>query len=168
MLRDDGTVLLFDSDTPDKITACKDLNSDGDALDAGEAVQAYQSGLGSVALAVRGGAFLRAPLFDSVAAVNLGGTAFFNLHANRPGDLCVSVFSLGFGPAIPLAPWGVIEIDLNSALVYGVGIADATATFAHTLAIPTTPSIVGNYAFQGWCGDLNRLFFSNAVAFVIQ
>ncbi|MGC3970451.1 MAG: hypothetical protein QM775_24880 [Pirellulales bacterium] len=168
VLRDDGVVLLVNASTPDRLTACVDLNNDGDALDPGESSLAYASGTSPTAISVRGAAFQRAPIFDPIAPTALGQTALFNLHGTKPGDLCVSIFALGFGPPIALPPWGIVEIDVNSYLIYGIGIADATATFAHTLAIPSTPSVVGTYAFQGWCGDLFRLYFSNAVPFTIQ
>jgi hypothetical protein len=80
----------------------------------------------------------------------------------------VSIFSAGFGPVLPVPPWGNAEIDVGAFVIYGVGIADASATFAHTLAIPPVPSVVGSYAFQGWCGDPYRLFLSNAVALTVQ
>lgn len=168
VLRDDGTVLLVNASTPDRLTACRDLNNDGDALDAGESSLAYAAGTSPTAISVRGAAFLRAPVFDPILPVSGGQTASLVLHAVKPGDLCVSVFSSGLGPAVPLPPWGNAEIDLSAFVIYGVGIADADAVFAHTLAIPASPSVVGNYAFQGWCGDSYRLFLSNAVPLVVQ
>jgi hypothetical protein len=117
---------------------------------------------------VRGAALLRAPQFDAILPVGIGQTANLVLHAVKPNDLCVSIFSAGLGPVLPLPPWGNVEIDPSSIVIYGVGIADASATFAHTLAIPATPSVIGSYAFQGWCGDGYRLFLSNAVSLTVQ
>jgi len=168
VLRDDGAVLLVNASTPDRVTACFDLNQDGDALDAGESSLAYASGVAPTAINVRGAALLRAPLFDPITPVGIGQTANLVLHAVKPGDLSVSIFSSGLGPVIPLPPWGNVEIDPLSFVIYGIGIADATATFAHTLAIPATPSVIGTYAFQGWCGDAYRLFLSNAVSLTVQ
>jgi hypothetical protein len=167
VLRDDGAVLLVNAST-DRITALRDLNLDGDALDPGESSIAYAVGVSPTTIGLRGAALLRAPLFDAIAPVSQGQTANLVLHAVKPGDLCVSIFALGLGPVLPLPPWGNVEIDVGSFLIYGVGIADATATFAHTLAIPLTPSVTGTYAFQGWCGDPYRLFLSNAVPFTVQ
>jgi hypothetical protein len=168
LLRDDGAVLLVNASTSDRLTVCRDANADGDALDAGETTLGYASNTAATAISMRGAAFLRAPIFDAIAPVPLGQTANLVLRATKPGDLCVSVFALTTGPALALPPWGTFELDLASALVFGVGIADPAATFAHPLAVPTTPSIVGTYAFQGWCGDVYRLFLSNAVPFTIQ
>lgn len=167
VLRDDGVVLLANSSTPDRLTACIDLNNDGDAMDANESSLAYSATVSSSPISLRGAAFFRAPVFDPIASVQIGNTTTLGLHAVKPGDLCVSIFSIGLGLPFPLAPWGTVEIDLSQFVVFGVGIADPTGTFAHPFAAPNTASAIGTWAFQGWCGDNFRLFLSNATTLTI-
>jgi len=88
-------------------------------------------------------------------------------HTSKPGDLAVTVISLGLAPAFPLAPWGMVEIDITLFVSIGVGFADAAGDFTVPFAVPANPSIVGTYAFQTLAGDLFRLFLSNAAPMLV-
>ncbi len=167
VLRDDGVVLLVNSNSPDRLTACIDLNNDGDAMDAGESSLAYSATVSPSPISVRGAAFFRAPVFDPISPVQIGQTTNLGVQAVKPGDLCISIFSIGMGVPFPLAPWGRVEIDISQFLVFGVGVADPTGVFLHPFTAPNTPSAVGTYAFQALCGDNFRMFLSNPTPITI-
>lgn len=168
VLRSDGTVLAVDSDTPDKIHALRDANNDGDALDLGEATIAYQAGSASAAVAVRGAAMQRAPLLEiTPPIVPIGTSTVVVTHAAKPLDLCVGVISIGLGTPFPLAPWGIVEIDLGVFVSIGAGFAGANGDFAVPFAVPNDPSVIGTYAFQSLCGDQFRLFLGNAATMTV-
>ena len=164
VLRDDGAVLLVEAQTPDRITVLRDLNNDGDALDAGEAVQGYDSTASSQSISVRGAAFLRAPRFTAQpAVVQIGQTTNLVTQAVNPGDLCVPVLSIGLAASpLSFAPWGVIELDLSGFAVLGFGIADASGFFTLPFAVPNSTSAIGSYGLQALAGDNFRLFLSNS------
>ncbi len=162
VLRFDGTVLLCDTDTPDKVTSLRDLNADGDALDTGESFQAYDTSVASVAVAPRGASFLRAPLLDlAPAIVPIGQSTNVTVRASRPGDLVFTAISAGLIPPVSLPPFGSLEVDPNIVGV-GLGLANAATEFVVTIAVPNNPVAINTYAFQALCGDLFRLFLSNA------
>lgn len=163
VLRDDGAVLLCDTDTTDKVTSLRDLNGDGDALDAGESAQAYDSTTAATAVMTRGAAMIRAPGLELVpATVPIGQSTNLVTRCARPGDLAVTVISFGLGPDLPLPPWGIVEIDLSFFTSVAVGFGDPTGYFTAPFAIPNLPSAIGTYAFQSLAGDAFRLFLSNA------
>ena len=169
MLRDDGAVLLVEAQTPDRITVLRDLNNDGDALDAGEAVQGYDATASSQSISVRGAAFLRAPRFTAQpAVVQIGQTTNLVTQAVNPGDLCVPVLSIGLAASpLSFAPWGVIELDLSAFAVLGFGIADASGFFTLPFAVPNSTSAIGSYGLQALAGDNFRLFLSNSTLLTI-
>lgn len=168
VVRDDGSVLLSDSDTTDKVTALRDLNADGDALDLGETTLAYFATTASQAIATRGAAMLRAPLLElSPPIVPIGQTTQIVARASKPGDLTVTVMSIGLGPNFPLAPWGQVEIDVTVFVSVGVGFADPSGLFTLPFAVPNNPAVIGTYAFQSLSGDLFRLFLSNAAVMTV-
>jgi hypothetical protein len=168
--RDDGAVLLCEAQTPDRLTACRDLNGDLDALDPGEAVQVYDSTVASQAISIRGAAFLRAPKAFP-AAVPPGATATLAVDATKPGDLAIVALSSALlGAPLPLLPWGQLELDPSSILVLGFGIAGPSpaVSFATTLAIPPNPLLSGlTLGVQALCGDSFRLFLSNGVLLTV-
>lgn len=166
--RDDGAVLLFDAAATDRITALRDLNADGDALDAGEAAQVYDAGIAPTAVALRGGALQRAPLLRlSPAAVPIGQTTHLVTQAARPGDLVIAVFSSGLMPTFPLPPWGNLEIDPTVLIVLGVGIADGSGIFTQPLAIPNNPAVINTYGTQSLAGDSYRWFLTNGALLTV-
>jgi hypothetical protein len=166
--RPDGSVLLCDADTPDRITTLRDLNADGDANDPGESTLAYSSALAATAISPRGATLIRAPQLEiTPPVVQVGNSTTLTTRASRPGDLVVHVISLGFGPSIALPPWGVVEIDVTLLNVVHVGVADATGWFTAPLAIPNVPTAVNTYAFQTLAGDTFRLFLSNAAGLTV-
>jgi hypothetical protein len=162
LVRDDGAVLLVEAQTPDRITVLRDLNADGDALDAGEAFQAYDASLAAQAISVRGAALLRAPrLSANPPIVQIGNNTSFVTEANKPGDLVVVALSVGPAPvAFPLAPWGTVEIDVSSFVVLGFGVSGPNGNYAQ-------PFAVGSYALQSLAGDNFRLFLSNPTGLTI-
>ncbi|MFY9343333.1 MAG: hypothetical protein WAT39_12630 [Planctomycetota bacterium] len=167
--RADGTVLLVDSDAPDKITALRDGNNDGDALDANESYQAYQAGLAATTIAVRGATMQRGPSLVLVpAAVPVGTLTNVTTVASKPFDLCATVISLGLGAPFPLAPWGVVEIDVTAFVSIGGGLADANGYLSIPLTVPSNPALIGyTYAFQGVSGDFFRLSLTNAAVMTV-
>jgi hypothetical protein len=163
VLREDGTVLLCEDLNPDRITALRDQNNDGDALDATESTQAYDSTVTSPLVQPRGAALIRAPLLElSPDTVPIGQTTFVTTRTSNPGDLAVAVIAFGLGPNFALPPWGTVEIDLAAFTTVAVGFADSAGSFTVPFAVPSNPNVIGTYAFQSLAGDLFRLFLSNA------
>ncbi|MBZ0151176.1 MAG: hypothetical protein K8J09_06550 [Planctomycetes bacterium] len=168
VLRDDGTVLLCEAQAPDRVTALRDLNHDGDALDTGEASQAYDSTIAPVAISPRGAALLRAPRLElSPPIVAQGTPTTVFVTTSKPGELAAAFLSVGTIPPLSLPPFGHLEIDPAVVLGIGFGLADANATFVVPLALPDVPAAVGTWALQAWCGDDFRTFFSNAVLLTV-
>lgn len=169
VLRDDGTVLLCEDQTPDRVTALRDLNNDGDALDANESYQAYDSTTAGVVLvAPRGACMMRAPQLEvSPAVVPIGQTTMLITHASKPGDLTLVVIATGLGPAIPLPPWGTVEVAINFFQSVSLGFADSSGFYNVPLALPNNPAVIGSYAFQSLAGDMFRLFLSNGAPMVV-
>lgn len=168
LIRDDGAVLLCDQFTPDRVTALRDLNGDNDALDANEVGEAYHSLQAAGLLSPRGAALLRAPRLDLIpATVPIGtGTSVLCTTANA-GDLALIVIAFGLAPPVPLAPWGMVEIDPTFFVSIGAGLADANNQFVVPFAVPSNPAVVGTYAFQSLSGDLFRMFLGNAVVMTV-
>lgn len=162
-LREDGSVLLCEDQTPDRITLLRDLNNDGDAMDAGEAVEIYTNTLASnPSLRPRGAALMRAPILTAQPpAVMFGQTATFQTQTNKPDELTIVFFSIGIIPPFSLAPFGNIEINPTAYLIPGFGLSDASGTFTQSYPVPNTPAAIGTYGAQALCGDNFRLFFSN-------
>ena len=168
VLRSDGTVLAVDSDSPDKIHALRDANADGDALDAGEATFAYHAATASTVVAVRGATMQRAPLLElTPPTVPIGTSTTVVTHAAKPLDLCVVVISIGLGVPLPLAPWGVVEIDIGGFVSIGAGFAGTNGDYPVPFAVPNDPAVIGSYAFQSLCGDQFRLFLGNAALMTV-
>ncbi|MFN9277064.1 MAG: hypothetical protein ACK6D2_15195 [Planctomycetota bacterium] len=167
-VRDDGVVFLCESQSPDRVTRLVDLNGDGDALDAGESFQAYDSSVSTTAVGMRGLAFQRAPLLQAQPPVApIGTTTNLVTQAAAPGDLVLLVMSIGLGPAIALPPFGVVEIDVSSFASLGVGLADPQGYFGLPLSIPNNPAVIGAYAFQSLAGNQFRLFLANAASLTV-
>lgn len=168
VVRDDGAVLLCDTQAPGKLTLLRDLNGDGDAMDPGEQGLAYSAAAAAVVVAPRGAAFFRAPeLSMSPTSVPIGQTTTFVLRAQKPGDLGILALSFGFGPPLPLPPWGIVGIDLSAFAVVGTGFADATGFLLQPFPIPNTPTAIHTYAVQALGGDAFRWFLSNPAPLVV-
>lgn len=161
--KDDLGILLCEAQAPDRITLLRDLNSDGDALDTGEATQAYDSTIATVAVAPRGMALQRAPMMSlSPAVVQVGNNVDIFVWSARPGDLAAIVMSVAPLSPTPVPPFGMLEINPLIAAVLTFGIADATGSFVATLPVPNSPTAVNSYWFQTLGGDNLRLFLSNS------
>lgn len=167
-VRDDGAVFLCESQTPDRVTRLVDLNADGDALDAGESFQSYDSTVSPNAIGVRGLAFQRAPLLTAQPPfAPIGTTTNLVTQTAMPGDLALLVMSIGLGPAFPLPPFGTVEVDVSAFASVGLGFADAQGFFGLPVAIPNSPAVVGAYAFQALAGNQFRLFLANATLLTV-
>lgn len=167
-VRDDGAVFLCDSQTPDRVTRLVDLNNDGDALDPGESVQAYDSTAAPVALGVRGLAFQRAPLLAAQPpSAPIGTTTNLVTQTAAPGDLVLLVMSVGLGPNFALPPYGTVEIDVSAFASVGLGFADPQGSFGLPVSIPNSPAVIGAYAFQSLAGNQFRLFLANAAVLTV-
>ena len=167
-VRDDGVIVMCESQTPDRFTRVTDLNGDGDALDAGESFQAYDSTAAPTPLGVRGLAFQRAPLLQAQPPVApIGTTTNLVTQTAMPGDLTLLVMSVGLGPAFQLPPFGTVEVDVAAFASVGLGFADAQGFFGLPVSIPNNPSVIGAYAFQSLAGNQFRLFLANAVALTV-
>jgi hypothetical protein len=164
VLRDDGAVLLCDAGSPDRVTALRDLNQDGDANDPGESSNAYTASGAPVAVAPRGATLLRAPRLElAPPTVAIGNSTTVAVAATKPGDLTLLVLSVGLAPTpFPLAPWGTVEVDASAFASVALGFADPAGNFAVPFAVPNTATAIGTWAFQALSGDGFRLFLSNA------
>jgi hypothetical protein len=169
LLRDDGAVLLVEAQTPDRITVLRDLNADGDALDAGEASQGYDASVAAQAISLRGAALLRAPrLTSNPPIVQIGNNTSFVTEANKPGDLVVVALSVGPAPlTIALPPWGTVEIDVSAFVILGFGLAGPNGSYVQPFAVPNSPTAIGAWALQSLAGDNFRLFLSNSASLQI-
>ncbi|MCK5943552.1 MAG: hypothetical protein KAI24_16335 [Planctomycetes bacterium] len=169
VIRDDGAVLLCDDQTPDRITLLRDLNGDGDALDAGEAIEIYTDTIAANgAVRPRGAAFLRGPeLLATPATVAIGGTTSFVATTNLPGQLAAVFLSLGLAGPVSAPPFGMVEVDAVNLVPLGFGLSDANQQFTQPLVVPNTPAAIGTLAAQAICGDGFRLFLSNATVLTV-
>ena len=163
VLRDDGSILLCEDQTPDRLVLLTDLNQDGDALDPGEAVEVYNDTLAANgSLRPRGAAFLRGPELQAIpASASIGTSTSFVATTHAPGDLAAVFLASGVSSPISLAPYGFVEVDAASATPIGFGTSNAAKQFAVPLTIPSNPAIIGTYAAQAWCGDAFRQYLSN-------
>ena len=169
VIREDGTVLLCEDQTPDRITQLRDLNGDGDAMDPGEATEIYDDTLASnPGLRPRGAALMRAPLLAiNPAAVPFGQPTNFVAETNKPNELAAVFLSTGLAGPISLAPYGSVEINATVLLPLGFGLSDASGFFSQTWTVPNLPAAIGTYAAQALCGDSYRLFLSNAALLTV-
>jgi hypothetical protein len=168
VVRDDGAILLCEDQTPDRVTVLRDVNLDGDALDPGEAYEGYDSSTHPIAVRPRGACINRAPLlFASPATVPIGQTTTLTASASKPGELCAIALSVGIVAAVPLPPWGMLEVDPSAFVFLGFGLADTQTQFSVPLAIPPSPMAIGSYGLQAWCGDQVRFFLSNGVPLLV-
>jgi hypothetical protein len=169
VIREDGTVILCEDQTPDRITQLRDLNNDGDAMDAGEAIEIYTDTLASnPSLRPRGAALMRAPLLTiNPGAVPFGQTTNFLAETSKPVELAAVFLSLGLAGPVSLPPYGSVEIDASALLPLGFGVSDGTGFFSQPFTVPNTAAAIGTYAAQALCGDGYRLFLSNAALLTV-
>lgn len=161
-VRDDGWILLCEDETPDRITALKDLNADGDALDNNESYDAYSDLVSPTDIPrPRGAAFLRAPLLSlSPPVVQIGQTTTFLVTSEQPLQLTAVLLSTGLVPPFPVPPLGQVEIDPSNFVFLGAGISNAVGAFLLPLSLPAIPTAVGTWGSQALSGDY-RFFLSN-------
>lgn len=166
--RDDGTLLMIDS-TPDDILALNDLNLDGDFFDLGEANYVFDTNsLGFPNADLRAMAFMRAPALEMLpTVVPIGNPTAFSITTAEPFDLAVSMAALSLIPPVSIAPFGRLEIDLGSLILFDVGISNLACQYTFTLNVANDPALIGSYGTQAWCGELSRLFLSNPSPLVI-
>ncbi len=168
IVREDGAILLVESQTPDRITRLFDLNADGDALDAGEAVEIYDSSVAAQAIAVRGAALMRAPSLTMIPQTTQVGTSSnYTIRTSRPFDLVVPALSLAAVPSFSLPPFGYLEIDPINGVLLSLGLADAQCNYSTPLTLPNNPVFIGTYATQALCGDLFRLYLTNGASLTL-
>lgn len=168
LVREDGAILLVESQTPDRITQLIDGNADGDALDVGEAVEIYTSTLAAQAISVRGAALMRGPSLGMVpSTTQVGTTSNYNVRTSKPFDLVVPVLSLAPIPLFSLPPFGYLEVDPINAVLLSLGLSDAQANFQAPLTLPNNPVFIGTYATQALCGDLYRLYLTNGASLTL-
>lgn len=169
VIREDGTVLLCEDQTPDRITQLRDLNGDGDAMDAGEAIEIYDDTLASnPSLRPRGAALMRAPLLTvNPGTVPFGQTVNFLAETSKPVELAAVFLTLGVAGPVSLPPFGSVEIDTSALLSLGLGVSDSSGIWLQPFTVPNTPAAIGTFAAQAICGDGFRLFLSNAVSLTV-
>lgn len=162
VVRDDGWILAFDAQSPDHITALKDLNGDEDALDPGESYEAYNQTTAGTLMNLRGAAFQRAPTQTlSLATVPIGGSTNVGVLTSKPGDLALIVLSLGVIPPVSIPPLGYVRVDPNFAPLF-LGLADANSQVSYTLNVPNVPTAINSYGIQSLAGDFFRLYLTNS------
>ncbi len=169
VLREDGTVFLCEDQTPNRLTALRDLNADGDALDAGESFEAYDETVSATALTPRGASFMAAPrLSIQPATVRLGAATTLSTFTPRGGDSVGLTVSIGLAAnPLPLPPVGEIELDTSLLISFLAANANSNGRLDVPLTIPNDPALVGILAFQAFAGDLYRPYLSNAVVLTI-
>jgi len=169
VVRDDYTVILCEDQTPDRLTALRDLNNDGDAMDPGEAIEIYDETMASNPnLRPRGAAWMRAPLLSAApASVQFGSSTNLQAQTNKPGELAAVFLSIGIAPPVSVVPFGNVEINVLAYIPLGFGLSDTSGVFVQPFLVPNTPSAIGTYAAQAFCGDSFRLFLSNATLLTV-
>jgi hypothetical protein len=168
IVREDGAILLVEAENPDRITRLIDGNADNDALDAGEAVEIYDSSVAAQAISVRGAALMRAPSLSMIPATTQVGTSSnYTIRTTRPFDLVVPALSLVALPPFSLPPFGFLEIDPINGVLLSLGIADAQCNYSTALTLPNNPVFIGTYATQALCGDLFRLYLTNGASLTL-
>jgi len=169
VIRDDGSILLCEDQTPDRLVVLTDLNGDGDAMDAGEAVEIYNDTLAAnSSLRPRGATFLRGhQLQASPATVALGGSTNFVATTSKPGELAAVFLSLGLAAPASLPPYGFVEVDAINLVPLGFGLSDANSTYLQPFTVPNIPGATGTLAAQAWCGDGFRQYLSNATVLTV-
>jgi hypothetical protein len=164
---DDGSFLVMDG-ILDGIIRLQDLTTDGDFDDAGEAVTVFDDTTVGLSLDLRAMAVFRAPLLEmSPSTIQIGGTTSFVVRAVKPSDITVTGASLALIPPFPLPPYGTLEIDPLSLIIFGTGLADAQGYFVSTLTFNNDPSLIGSYGCTALSGDFYRLFLSNGAALTV-
>ena len=164
---DDGSFLLMDG-ILDGIYRLRDLTFDGDFDDVGEFTTAFDDAAVGLSLDVRSMAILRAPTMDmSPSTIQLGQTTNFVVQTVKPFDLVVTGASLGFITPFSLPPYGYLEIDPTTLILFGSGLADAQGQFVSPLTFSTDPSLVGSYGATSLSGDFYRLYLSNGAPFTV-
>ena len=169
VIREDGALLLCEDQTPDRLVVLTDLNQDGDALDAGEAVEVYRDTVaanGSVR--PRGATWMRGPELEASPASAPTGTATsFVATTTRAGDLVAIFLSTGLAPPVSLAPYGTVDVDVASLSALGFGVSNVDRVLSLPLNIPISPAVVGTYAAQAWSGGPFRQFLSNGATITV-
>jgi len=159
--RDDGAFLMLDG-TFDGIYQLKDLNLDGDFDDAGEMVAVWDDTTLGLSVDLRSMAVLRAPLMVmSPDTIPIGGTTNFVVRTVKPFDITVTGASLSLIPSVSLPPYGYLEIDPISLIIFGSGLSDGLGQFISPLTFNNDPSLIGSYGCTSLSGDFYRLFLSN-------
>lgn len=163
-IRDDGAILLCEDQTPDRLVLLRDLNGDGDALDAGEATEIYNDTVAANPnLRPRGAVFLRGPeLVAAPATVAIGGATSFVATTSKPNEIVGVFLSLGLAAPVSLPPFGQVEVDAIQLVALGAGLSNASQLYTQPFTVPNTPAAIGTLAAQAICGDGFRLFMSNA------
>lgn len=166
--RDDGVLLTLDG-AANQVLAFSDLNADGDFLDAGEAIPVFDCLAAGFPLAdPRAIAFMRAPQLDMLpSTVSLGSPTSWSMRTSEPFDLGIALAALTIVPPISLPPWGHLEIDPSTLILFGLGVSDITCQASFTLTIGSDPALLGIYACQAWCGELSHMYFSNPASLVV-
>lgn len=161
-IRDDGWIMVCEDETPDRITALKDGNGDGDALDPNESFEAYSELVSPTDIPrPRGAAFLRAPMLSlSPPVVQLGQTVTFVVTTEQPQQLAAALLSTGLVPPFPVPPLGQVEIDPSGFVILGVGISTPGGAFLLPLTLPSAPTALGTWGSQALSGEY-RFFLSN-------
>ena len=171
IVRDDGTVILCEDQTPDRLTALTDVNGDGDALDAGEAREISDETLPQVDTRPRGATFLEAPsLSVQPRSVMLGQQTNVLVLASKPGDLIGLAVSDGLAAnPIPVPPIGYFELSPGLAALILSGTANSSSAFNVAIPIPNDASLSGvTFAFQAISGDSFRNYLTNGDTVSIQ
>lgn len=165
--QDDGSFLLLDG-IFDGIYRLQDLNADNDFDDPGEYVPVFDDTTLGLTLDLRSMAILRAPLIQmSPGTIQIGGTTNFVVQTTKPFDITVTGASLSLIPAVSLPPYGYLEIDPFSLIIFGTGLSDAQAQFVSSLTFNNDPTLIGTYGCTALAGDFYRLYLSNGTLLTV-
>lgn len=165
--RDDGAFLMMDG-TFDGIYQLKDLNFDNDFDDAGEFVPVFDDTTVGLTLDLRSMGILRAPQIEMVPpTIPIGGTTNFLVRTSKPFDITVTGASLSLIAPFSLPPYGYLEIDPLSLIIFGSGLSDAQGQFVSPLTFNPDPSLIGTYGCTSLSGDFYRLYLSNGALLTV-
>ncbi len=166
--RSDGVLLMIDS-SPDAILAFNDLNADSDWLDPGEVTTAWDKNLAGFPTAdLRAMTFMRAPqLTMTPQPVSIGTPVTWQMTTAEPFDLGVALGALTIISPISLPPFGDLEIDPSTLILFGLGVSNISCQAQFTLTLANDPALIGSYGCQAWCGELSRMFLSNPDSMIV-
>jgi hypothetical protein len=161
-------VFITEDQAPDRVRAFTDLNGDDDAYDLGEAGNAYDPAVASLAISgARGCAFMKGPavVASPIPAV-LGQNITVNCTA-AANDLFAVELGLPVAFPFQIAPLGTLYLDPTPGTYFDLiplFVMPPNGEFGVTFPVPNFPPLLGaTLMLQGLGGPPTRIVLTNPV-----